>query len=226
MEKQVVVIYLAYFFVYSFLGWIWEILIALITTGKLLNKGFLYGPLCPIYGISVVCIVGLHNKFKKNILLLFLADALIITLVELVGGFLLEAIFHTRWWDYSDYPFNFHGYIAPEVSIIWGIFSILVIQVIHPFISSKMKPVSYHFLRPFLYVMVFLFALDMGFTVTKTYNLSDPLPAAFVPRRTDETGETGMERLFSQISAKYKNLRGSVKRDNAPEKNIGPFFLR
>ena len=126
--------FLWYFMVYSFLGWCVEIVFCAVTTGKVVNRGFLNGPLCPIYGFGMVAILGFFDHLmlvlgaegKSNAFMLFLGGVFITTAIELFGGWALDKLFHIRWWDYSDKPFNFHGYICPEFSFFWGIGTVFV----------------------------------------------------------------------------------------------------
>ena len=127
--------YLYYFFIYSFLGWCLEVCYAALNTGRFINRGFLNGPYCPIYGVGVVIIVFVF-PLRKNIFILFIASVILTSILELVTGFALEKIFHYRWWDYSDVPFNICGYICLKFSIIWGLACVLVVDIIHPVVES------------------------------------------------------------------------------------------
>ena len=97
------------FFIYAFLGWCTEVAYAALDTGKLVNRGFLNGPLCPIYGCGMAAVLTLLLPLQDNLLILFAGGMLLTTLIELVGGWALKTLFHTTWWDYSDKPFNLGG---------------------------------------------------------------------------------------------------------------------
>ncbi len=113
--------YLIYFFIYAFIGWVVEVSYHAVTKGKFINRGFLAGPYCPIYGFGAISVIYfLTDIAEKNKLVLFLGSMLIATLIEFVAGFLLEKIFHERWWDYSDRKLNIGGYICLEFSAIWA----------------------------------------------------------------------------------------------------------
>ena len=94
------------FFVYAFLGWCTEVSFAALTSGRFVNRGFLNGPVCPIYGVGVVIVFFFLDPLRGNTFLLFLGSVLLTSLLEWVTGFVLEKIFHQRWWDYSNEPFN------------------------------------------------------------------------------------------------------------------------
>lgn len=127
-----------YFIIYSFVGWCVEVVYKAVTRGKIINSGMLNGPVCPIYGFGVCALLllcqemsGLGNRDINDVELFFIGMA-VCTLVELIGGYGLDRIWHMRWWDYSKRPFNFHGYICAEFSILWGLGVVLVVRVVHP----------------------------------------------------------------------------------------------
>ena len=153
-----------YFFIYAFLGWAMEVAYATLDTGKFVNRGFLNGPVCPIYGIGCVIIILLLKPVIDNPLLLFIGSILLTSTIEFITGFLLEKIFHAKWWDYSNVPFNLHGYICLKFSIAWGLASILILKIIHPFIALliSITPTTLG------YILISIFSLllivDLGFT--------------------------------------------------------------
>ena len=122
----------AFFFIYGFLGWCTEVCFQALTKGKLVNRGFLNGTICPIYGIGVVIVVWLLAPLASNGLLLFFASILLCSILEWITGFVLEKLFHEKWWDYSKEPFNIGGYICLRFSIMWGFACVFVVYIIHP----------------------------------------------------------------------------------------------
>ena len=124
------------FLIYSFLGWCVEVSFVAVTSGKVVNRGFLNGPVCPIYGVGMLGALLLLGPVSGNLLILFLLGMLLCTVVELIGGWALERAFHTRWWDYSDEPFNLGGYICLRFSIMWGLAVTFAVRLIHPVIFS------------------------------------------------------------------------------------------
>lgn len=130
---------LTYFLLYSFLGWILESVFKSILLKKPVNSGFLNGPFCPIYGIGAIIMLLFLQRFKDNIILLFFISFFILSLWEYVVGFLLEEIFKTKYWDYSDHKINIHGRVCLTNSIFWGILGVLFINYINPFVAQKMS---------------------------------------------------------------------------------------
>ena len=124
------------FLIYSFLGWCVEVSFVAVTTGRVVNRGFLNGPVCPIYGVGMLGALLLLEPVSGNLVLLFFLGMLLCTLVELIGGWILEKAFHTRWWDYTDKPFNLGGYVCLGFSIMWGFVVTFAVRLIHPLIFS------------------------------------------------------------------------------------------
>ena len=124
-----------YFIIYSFLGWCLESIYKTIIVRKPVNSGFLYGPFCPMYGIGAV-IMLLASRLSNNIFIIFLLAVAIFTVWEYIVAVVLEKLFKTKYWDYSDLKFNFQGRICLKNSIYWGILGVLLIFIIQPSIES------------------------------------------------------------------------------------------
>ena len=121
-----------YFFLYAFLGWCAEVAFAACKTGRLVNRGFLNGPVCPIYGFGMLAAVTALGPVRGSLPALFFGGGLLATALELVGGWALMTLFHARWWDYSDKPFNLGGYICLRFSLLWGLGVTAVMRLVHP----------------------------------------------------------------------------------------------
>ena len=129
-----------YFLIYSFGGWALEVVYHAVACGKVINRGFLNGPVCPVYGFGVLSVFAMMNTFQGsgyqlNDGMIFLFGVILATAVELIAGWLLDVCFHARWWDYSNKPLNFHGYICLEFSLIWGVAILLVVKVFQSFVE-------------------------------------------------------------------------------------------
>ena len=134
--------YVIFFMIYSFIGWIMEVCLCLVTDKRFINRGFLIGPICPIYGYGVLLIVLLIDGNKSDILSVFLKSILICSILEYSTSYLMEKIFDARWWDYSKKRFNINGRICLETMIPFGILGSGVILYLHPFISKLVGSLS------------------------------------------------------------------------------------
>lgn len=124
-----------FFVLYAFLGWCAEVAFVAVNTGELVNRGFLNGPVCPIYGAGMVLVLVLTAPLAGNLFLLFLGGMLVTSALECVTGWALKKLFHTSWWDYSDKPFNLGGYICLSFSLLWGLGVVAVVRLVHPMIA-------------------------------------------------------------------------------------------
>lgn len=128
--------YFLYFIIYAFLGWCVEVTCQFIELKKFVNRGFLIGPICPIYGYGVLGIIFLIGKDTSDILGVFLKAILICSILEYFTSYFMEKLFKARWWDYSTKKFNINGRICLETMIPFGILGCLVVYVIHPLIKK------------------------------------------------------------------------------------------
>ena len=110
-----------WFFLYGCIGWGVEVVYAAIKEHKLVNRGFLCGPICPIYGFGMVIVLVALTPLAHSLPVLFVGGALLTSALELAAGWILKKVFHTSWWDYSDVPFNLGGYICLKFSLAWGV---------------------------------------------------------------------------------------------------------
>lgn len=130
-----------YFCLYAFIGWLLETGYSFVVLGHFTKRGFLYGPLCPIYGWGAVILISFLGRYKKDSLKLFFYSAIIFSVFEYVAGFALDALFAERWWDYTNDFMNLNGRISIFYSFAWGIIAILFINHIQPFFDMKLKKI-------------------------------------------------------------------------------------
>ncbi|MBO5478930.1 MAG: putative ABC transporter permease [Clostridia bacterium] len=141
-KKKISIQYLLlYFLIYAIIGWLLETAYAVGTLGHFVKRGFLYGPLCPIYGWGAVILISCLKKYKSKPLKLFLYSAIVFSVFEYVAGFALDALFSARWWDYTNDFLNLNGRISIFYSFAWGIIALVFIHFIHPFIEKIVKKV-------------------------------------------------------------------------------------
>lgn len=126
-----------FFFWYCFLGWIWECCYVSVNEGikkkkwQWINRGFLNGPMIPIYGFAAISILLGTMNVRENYVFVFVMGALAATAMELVTGSTMEKLFYVKYWDYSNLPLNYKGHICFFVSLFWGCLSVILVEVIH-----------------------------------------------------------------------------------------------
>lgn len=153
-----------YFFIYAFLGWCVEVVFCSVNTGHWVNRGFLNGPVCPIYGFGMVTVLLCLTPIQQNLLLLFAGSFLLTSALELVTGFVLKKAFHTTWWDYTDQPFNIGGYVCLKFSLAWGLGGMAAVRLLHPPVARLVNALPTALGWVLLAVLIVVFAAD--FTVT------------------------------------------------------------
>lgn len=164
------------FFIYSFFGWVIEIIYCSIISKKIINRGFLKGPYCPIYGFSALSIIAILNLFINKInlegplfyALVFLISVIVSSIIELITGILIEKMFKMRLWNYSNRSFNIQGHVCLEFSIYWGFLAFLLITVINPAFN---KIVLYLIETDYKYIFLIFLALIISDLIVVTRSI-------------------------------------------------------
>lgn len=151
--------------IYSFLGWCCEVIYAFKNQRKFINRGFLHGPLCPIYGAGLVSLILLLDSFKGNLFVLFIVATTFISFIEYFTGFLLEKIFKTKYWDYTDDPLNINGRICLHFSLMWGAVSLAIVKIIHPIVSSIVDSIPTSLGVVLVYILLISVIIDFSRTL-------------------------------------------------------------
>lgn len=188
--------------IYSCLGWCAEVAFAALKSGRFVNRGFLNGPVCPIYGFGVLSVVLVLEPAKDNLPLLFFGSMVFTSLLEFLAGYAMERIFHDKWWDYTNNPFNIKGYICLEFSVMWGLACVFVVDIIHPMVMRLVNALPHTpglWLQGILYVIL---VSDAALTLTELLKL---------PRRFKAMQE--LEEAITAVSdAMGENIYDSVER--------------
>jgi uncharacterized membrane protein len=164
-----------YFIIYSFMGWCLETIYATTNKKEFVNRGFLHGPFCPIYGFGCLSIIVFLKPIETNYFFLFLGSVVLTSFIEYITGFFLETAFNSTWWDYSDKPFNLHGRICLSFSIIWGFISIFILKVIHPYIVDIVNLIPIGSGIIIFYITLLYFSIDFIITVITIFRLKSLL---------------------------------------------------
>ena len=223
---------LAFFLIYSCLGWCVEVVYAAATTGQLVNRGFLNGPVCPIYGFGMILVLFFLTPLEDNLLLLYLGGVILPSALELVGGWALYKLYRTRWWDYTDKPFNIGGYVCLEFSLMWGLGAMVMVKVIHPTIAALVNiipPLVGFVLMCLLYAV---YAADVVATAIAASDLARELDAlekvadsmhAVSDAMTEILGTTAldMDQKMDESRLQFKLAAAEMEGRNASVITIG-----
>lgn len=152
--------YFVLFIIYAFLGWCMEMVFCYFNTKKWVDRGFLIGPICPIYGYGCLGIILLLKKYYDDPIVLFTMAVLICSLLEYFTSYAMEKLFKARWWDYSDKKFNINGRICLELIFAFGLLGLLVMYGINPLISGLLSKVNITVLKVVALILLVLYLVD------------------------------------------------------------------
>lgn len=153
-------IYILLFFTYAILGWLMEVGCKLVETKKFINRGFLIGPYCPIYGWGAIIITLLLNKYLADPIALFIMAIVICSIIEYATSYFMEKIYHARWWDYSRRKYNINGRICLETMIPFGILGVLIMYFANPFFTGIYEKIPENALTVICSFLVIVFLID------------------------------------------------------------------
>ena len=165
------------FLAFSFLGWCLEVAATAVRLGQYRDRGVMHGPLCLVYGITGCLITIALRELSGGWFFLFLFSALYATVVEWIAGHLLEHYSHTRWWDYSDFPFNIGGYICLEFCLLWGVGTLVVMRIVHPVVAGLVDMVPPFVGFVVMCVLYAVYAADVVVTAFAASGLAKTLDA-------------------------------------------------
>lgn len=195
------------FIIYAFIGWCTEVAYAATEKGIFINRGFLNGPYCPIYGCGVLAVVVALTPIKDNLIILYIGSFLLTSVLEFITGFVMEKIFHNKWWDYSEKPFNIMGYVCLKFSILWGLACTFIMRVLHPVIYGFIRIIP-HILGVILIVVIMTcFAVDFVVTVSTIVKFNNRLKlmneiASKLKVISNEIGENVYENVMVTLEKK------------------------
>ena len=167
--------WLLFFFIYCFLGWVWESCYVSIKKREWINRGFLHGPMLPIYGSGAIIVLLCTIGERDQVILIFIFGMTGATILEYVTGACMERLFRVRYWDYSHMPLNLKGYICLPVSLGWGVFSVLLVRVIHVPIENLVLQIPERIAEVVSVVCSSAFAVDFTLSFSEAMDLRDML---------------------------------------------------
>lgn len=167
-----VIKYILLFFFYSAAGWLLESVYCSIGEKKIINRGFLTGPVCPIYGTAaIVMTLLIYNPFKDKPLIVFLLGIILCDIVEYFTSYVMEKLFAARWWDYTYEFLNINGRICLKHSLYWGVISVVFVRVIHPGVDRLYDKINGEYIYYIFAVILIIFILDLINSVTKASDI-------------------------------------------------------
>lgn len=202
MEKTFTLVVLT-FFCYSFIGWLWETFYCSLKEHHFVYRGFLLGPITPIYGFAVVGVLVISRPYQNHLGTLFLLAFVLASLLEYVTSFLLEKLFHATLWDYKDIPLNINGRIALPISIFWGASCVFIVKILNPYVMAAINR-WYNEYGIFIALgLLMVISFDLGFTLANVASL----------RRALQELSTAIEEKKSGLEKVKKEQLASIKEE-------------
>ncbi len=183
-----------------------------IVNKKITNRGFLCGPVIPIYGFGSICLLTFLKPFKESPILVFLLGMIITTSIEYITSYVLEKIFHNKWWDYSNQKFNIQGRICLVNAILFGIGSIIIVYFVGPWLARFLLQIKDKYLIWSAIILLIIFVFDVLYSILVAYSLRNRL---IIVENLKNEKLSKIPGLFEKMLTKQlKNIKGFKKYPN------------
>ncbi|MGM9879280.1 MAG: putative ABC transporter permease [Bacilli bacterium] len=219
--------YFLLFVIYSIIGWILEVIYTFVTDKKFTNRGFLIGPYCPIYGVGAVLVILLLSQYKEHPIGLFVLAIVICSILEYFTSYIMEKLFNTRWWDYSNRKFNINGRICMETMVPFGIVACLLVYIINPFLVSNLYKLPDIFLTVVSIFLAVLLISDYITSFNIINNFKKTVKEASDADRTEDINKyvknllleksilhRRLIKAFPKIQTRLKEIKKNYKEKN------------
>ena len=229
--------WLFFFYIYCFIGWIWETCYVSVLQGKWVNRGFMRGPFLPIYGSGAIIVLIFTLPFRTDAVAVYFIGMISATILEYCTGVVMEKLFHVRYWDYSNQPFNLKGHICLTSSLAWGAFSVILTLYEHNPIERFVLCMNDNFVEFLVFILTVVISIDMFESVREALNLKEMLLSleennaefrriqkhieviqAFYGTELKEKSEVGLKKLSTAIESGkefYNRKKEHKKRKSA-----------
>lgn len=203
-----------FFIIYAFIGWVLETVYASIEDKHFVNRGFLSGPFCPIYGFGAVLLIVALHPVINNLFLLFIGAVVLTSVLEYLTGWVLEKAFDHKWWDYSNRRFNLQGRICLRFSLYWGVIAVAMLKLLHPEVIKFVQKIPYQFGLLVIYGLSLYLLIDFIHTLVTVIRLKATLGEiqhlALEGRERlehiKESSAEGIEETKAELRARYEML--------------------
>ena len=193
------------FIIYSFIGYLAEVIYCSSMQKKLVNRGFLFGPICPIYGIGSVLAIYSLGSFKDNPILVFILGIFITSTLEYYTSYIFEKIFHNKWWDYSYRKDNINGRICLGNSIYFGLGILVVIYLLNPSLDGILQNIPNNIIMIFAAIFFVILLVDLVWSIIIAYNLKSRLIIA------EELKAAKLKFIPKLFEVKHKEILSKIK---------------
>ena len=213
------------FICYSFIGWLIEVVFEFVNNGKLVNRGFLIGPYCPIYGVGGVIATITLTSHKDSVIILFVMSIFLFAILEYFTSYLMEKLFKARWWDYSHFRFNINGRICLETLVPFGLLGCFAIYIVNPCFEFLFSLVNQQVLDIIAIVIAVIFILDVILSLRIISNFKNTAICFLKKDNTEEITKKVKEVLLSK-SVWTRRLMKAFPKVKAAISNINIDFIK
>lgn len=210
--------YFLLYIIYSFIGWMIEVVCKFIQKHRFINRGFLIGPICPIYGKGSLLIIFLLSPYKSRPILLFVMAILICSILEYFTSYLMEVVFKTRWWDYSTKKFNINGRICLGTMIPFGILGCLLVYLINPFLINIISFWDIKMIKILALVVFMLYLIDNILSFNIIFKIRDTITN--IEKDSTEEISNKVKLVFQKRGGLYRRLINAFPNMMSPKERL------
>ena len=232
LQEVKVEIFFIYFLIYSFIGFLLETIYVYLMDGELKERGFLFGPIIPLYGFGAMAIISFLSSYHNQIFELFIYGFLLTSILEYITSYVMEKMFDMRWWDYSERKFNIHGRVCLRNSFMFGFLSVILIQWVHPLISNLVTSINPQSLSILARLTFLITMTDWTLSMTEALNFKkyiveiDELRARVQKMLSEKNIKITFkdfiqerDDFFVNLDSSYKELQETIKQRNERFRN-------
>lgn len=194
--------YFILFLIYSFIGWAMEVCVTFPKYKKFVNRGFMLGPYCPIYGYSSIIMILYLNHYKDNLLTVFLLAVIVCSFIEYMVSYFMEKIFKARWWDYSNRKFNINGRVCLNNAFFFGVLGTFLVYFANPFFEGLLLKINTNTLNIISLILLIIFTIDFIISMYASFKLKNSLS-----KIDKDSTEEIKEKIKEKIESKFLNRR-------------------
>ena len=205
--------YFILFLIYSLIGWTLEVITSYVRHKKFVNRGFMLGPYCPIYGYSSIIMIFYLNNYKDNALTVFLLAIVICSIVEYLISYIMEKMFSARWWDYSNRKFNVNGRICLTNALFFGLLGLLLVYIVNPLFEDILSKINNNTLTIIGIILIIIFVSDLITSLVITFNLKNKIKNMLETKILNRRILKAYPRYRTNIIKKYSKTKHEIFKD-------------
>ncbi|WP_303867339.1 putative ABC transporter permease [Acetobacterium wieringae] len=197
-----------YFILYAIIGWMCEVVYCSIPEKKFINRGFLNGPYCPIYGVGALIIIMFLMPYVSDPILVFFIGIILTSTLEYITSWGMEKLFHAKWWDYSDHKFNINGRVCLLNSFLFGLLCVILMYVVHPIVNDLVNSFSAFWIQVIATIAAVFFVSDLVESTRETASFNKKLGSVYeaTTELKDHLKEKGITTAH-EVTAKVRDLK-------------------